>query len=155
MHAGQHAARASRQTLVIVSVALGLVLVAAGLVLVIPSTNAAPALHSVGSGAWSDPSTWSGGRVPGAGDPATIGSGTTVTVTGQTQVAGVTVQAGGRLAFDPDASATLASTRNIVVGGTLSMRPASASVVQTMCATPSGGTRARTTASPATRPTTP
>ena len=132
MHAGQHAARASRQTLVIVSIVLGLVLVAAGLVLVIPSTNAAPALHSVGSGAWSDPATWSGGRVPAAGDPATIESGTTVTVTGQTQVAGVTVAAGGRLTFDPNASATLTSTRNIVVGGTLSMRLASASVVQTI-----------------------
>ena len=132
MHAGQHAARASRQTLVIVSIVLGLVLVAAGLVLVIPSTNAAPTLHSVGSGAWSDPATWSGGRVPSATDPATIESGTTVTVTGQTQVAGVTVAAGGRLTFDPNASATLASTRNILVGGTLSMRPASASVVQTI-----------------------
>ena len=87
----------------IVSIVLGLVLVAAGLVLVTPSTNAAPALHSVGSGAWSDPSTWSGGRVPSATDPATIESGTTVTVTGQTQVAGVTVAAGGRLTFDPNA----------------------------------------------------
>ena len=132
MHAGQHAARGSRQTLVIVSLIVALALVAAGLLLVVPSTNAAPALHSVGAGAWSDPATWSGGRVPAAGDPATIESGTTVTVTGQTQVAGVTVAAGGRLTFDPDASATLSSTRNILVGGTLSMRPASASVVQTI-----------------------
>jgi Bacterial Ig domain/G8 domain len=132
MHAGQHAAKASRQTLVIVSMVVALALVAAGLLLVVPSTHAAPTLHSVGSGAWSDPSTWSGGRVPSAADPATIEGGTTVTVTGQTQVAGVTVAAGGRLTFDPGASATLASTKNIIVGGTLSMRPASASVVQTI-----------------------
>ena len=68
MHAGQHAAKASRQTLVVVSMVVALALVAAGLLLVVPSTNAAPTLHSVGSGAWSDPSTWSGGRVPEAGD---------------------------------------------------------------------------------------
>ena len=53
-----------------------------------------------------------------------------VTVTGSVQAAGVTVEAGGRLAFDPNASAELTSTRNIVVNGTLSMRPASSSVVQ-------------------------
>ena len=80
MHAGQHAARASRQILVIALIVLGLALVAAGLVVVVPSTNAAPTLHSVGSGAWSDPATWSGGRVPSASDPATIESGTAVTV---------------------------------------------------------------------------
>jgi hypothetical protein len=55
-----------------------------------------------------------------------------VTVTGSVQVAGVTVEAGGRLAFDPNGSAELTSTRNVVVNGTLSMRPASSSVVQTI-----------------------
>jgi hypothetical protein len=79
---GQHAARASRHTLLILTVVLGLALTAGGLILVIPSTHAAPALHSAGSGAWSDPATWSGGRIPQAGEPATVANGTTVTVTG-------------------------------------------------------------------------
>ena len=129
---GQHAARASRHTLLILTVVLGLALTAGGLILVIPSTHAAPALHSAGSGAWSDPATWSGGRIPQAGEPATVANGTTVTVTGTVQAAGVTVEAGGRLAFDPAGSATLSSTRNILVNGTLVMRPASGSVVQTI-----------------------
>jgi hypothetical protein len=51
-----------------------------------------------------------------------------VTVAGSVQAAGMTVEAGGRLAFDHNGSAELTSTRNIVVNGTLSMRPASTSV---------------------------
>ncbi|HJW35122.1 MAG TPA: hypothetical protein VJ769_00665, partial [Actinomycetes bacterium] len=128
---GQHAARVPRQRLlIVVTVGLGLALVAGGLVGLTPATNAAPAVRNVRTGVWSDPSTWSGGKLPLAGEPAAIVAGTTVTVTGSVQAAGVAVEAGGRLAFDPNASAELTSTRNIVVNGTLSMRPASSSVVQ-------------------------
>ncbi|HYN17466.1 MAG TPA: hypothetical protein VEY96_05205 [Actinomycetes bacterium] len=112
------------------TVVLGLALVAGGLVGLTPSTNAAPSVRNVRSGAWSDPSTWSGGKLPLTGEPATIVAGTTVTLAGSVQAAGVTVEAGGRLAFDPNGSAELTSTRNLVVNGTLSMRPASSSVVQ-------------------------
>jgi len=130
---GQHAARASRKkVLAVVAVVLGLAITTGGLVLVMPSTRAATPVSSVRSGNWSDASTWSGGHVPQAVDPATIANGTTVTVGGTADAAGVTVAAGGRLAFDSDSSATLTSTKNIVVNGTLSMRPASSSVVQTV-----------------------
>jgi G8 domain-containing protein len=130
---GQHAARPPQPKLVIVvTVILGLAVTAGGLVLVIPSTDAAPYVRNVRSGAWSDPSTWSGGHVPLASDPATIAGGTTVTVAGPVQAAGVTVDAEARLAFDPNSSATLVSTRNIIVDGTLSMRPASSSIAQTI-----------------------
>ena len=133
MLSGQHAARATRQRfLLIVTLVLGLGLTAGGVVLVIPSTHAAAAFHSVRSGAWSDASTWSDGHVPLAGEPATVAAGTTVTVTGTVQAAGVTVDPGGQLGFDPNSSATLTSTRNILVNGTLTMRPASSSVVQTV-----------------------
>jgi hypothetical protein len=130
---GQHAAKVSRANLVtVVTVALGLALTTGGLLLVIPSTHALTPFQSVRSGAWSDASTWSGGHVPAAGDQPTVAGGTTVTVGGTVQAAGLTVAAGGRLAFDPDASATLASTGNVIVEGTLSMHPASAAVVQTV-----------------------
>jgi Bacterial Ig domain/G8 domain len=133
MRSGQHVARVPRQRLlIVVTVALGLALVAGGLVGLTPSTGAAPAVRNVRSGAWSDPATWSGGRLPLAGEPAAILAGTAVTVTGSVQAAGVTVEAGGRLAFDPNGSAELTSTRNVVVNGTLSMRPASSPVVQTI-----------------------
>ena len=105
-HPGRRA-KAPRQTLVIIVTAvLGLVLTAGGVILVIPSTHAAPALQTVKSGTWSDPAVWSDGRVPQASEPATIAGGTTVTVAGSVQAAGVTVDAGGRLTFDPNSSAT-------------------------------------------------
>jgi hypothetical protein len=104
--------------------------VAGGLVGLTPVTSAVPAVRNVRTGVWSDPSTWSGGKLPLAGEPAARVAGTTVTVTGAVQAAGVTVEAGGRLAFDPNASAELTSSRNIVVSGTLSMRPAASSVVR-------------------------
>jgi hypothetical protein len=128
---GQHAARVPRQRLlIVVTVVLGLALVAGGLVGLSPVTSAAPAVRNLRTGVWSDSSTWSGGKLPLAGEPAAIAAGTTVTVAGSVQAAGVNVEAGGRLAFDPNGSAELTSTRNIVVNGTLSMRPASSSVVQ-------------------------
>ncbi len=114
------------------TVGLALALTTAGLILVIPSTRAATPVHSIRSGGWSDSSTWSGGHVPQADDPATISDGTTVTVAGTAQAAGVIVAAAGRLTFDPNSSATLTSTKNIIVDGALSMHPASAAVVQTI-----------------------
>lgn len=74
---------------------------------------------------WSDPATW-GGQVPGPGDVATIS--TAVTLDVDTQVAGVVVDSGGELIFDPAASVKLSSTGNVTVRGTLTMRPASAAV---------------------------
>jgi Bacterial Ig domain/G8 domain len=131
--AGQHAASSSRTKVVLaLTVGLALVLATVAVTLVIPSTRAATPVQSLRSGAWSDASTWSGGHVPQADDPATIAAGTTVTVAGTVQAAGVNVAAGGRLTFDPNSASTLSSTKNIIVEGALSMRPASAAVVQTI-----------------------
>jgi hypothetical protein len=116
----------------VVTLAVAFALVGGGPLLMAPSTGAVTPVQSVRSGAWSDSSTWSGGHVPQADDPATISGGTTVTIGGTAQAAGVAVAAGARLSFDPNSAATLTSTRNIIVDGTLSMHPASASVVQTI-----------------------
>ncbi|HEY7756124.1 MAG TPA: hypothetical protein VID69_07860 [Actinomycetota bacterium] len=43
-------------------------------------------------------------------------------------VAGVVIEPGGELVFDPSRNVTLTSTRNVIVRGRLSMRPASADV---------------------------
>jgi asparagine N-glycosylation enzyme membrane subunit Stt3 len=87
--AGQHAASSSRTKVVLaLTVGLALVLATVAVTLVIPSTRAATPVQSVRSGAWSDASTWSGGHVPQADDPATIAAGTTVTVAGTVQAAG-------------------------------------------------------------------
>src|SRR5262245_14336176 len=87
---------------------------------------------SLRSGNWSDPSVW-GGRLPGPHDLVVIAPGTTVTVDQSTApVAGVRVDAGATLAFDPGRGGTLPTTRNVIVNGTLRMRPASPSVTQVL-----------------------
>jgi hypothetical protein len=74
---------------------------------------------------WSDPATW-GGKVPGAGDRATVTRPVLLDV--DARVKGVLIQAGGQLVFDPATTHTLTSTANVVVQGTLRMRPSSAGV---------------------------
>lgn len=87
-------------------------------------------IRSVRSGNWSDPGTW-GGRIPGASDTVNIATGHTVKVDGNTgSIAGVNVNCTGILEFDPLRSATLESTHNLVVSGTLRMRPSSHTVIQ-------------------------
>jgi hypothetical protein len=84
------------------------------------------------SGKWSDPAVW-GGRLPSSGDLVIIAPGTTVNYDqATTVVAGIRLEATATLAFDPGKSATLESTRNVIVNGTLRMRPASPSVAQVL-----------------------
>jgi len=90
--------------------------------------GAARADTSVRSGAWSDPAVWKGQRVPDANDSVTIAAGHTVTYDVTGAVAGVQVEADATLAFAPDRSATLVSTRNVLVNGRLAMKPASPEV---------------------------
>jgi hypothetical protein len=85
-----------------------------------PPTDLAP---------WSDPATW-GGKVPGAGDRASITRPVLLDV--DATVAGVLVDPAGQLVFDPAKSHTLTSTANVVVKGTLRMRPGSAGVHQVL-----------------------
>lgn len=89
-------------------------------------------VSSVKSGNWSDPATW-GGKLPTSSDTPLISSGHTVVYDlTTTNVAGVNVSSGGTLQFDSNNSTTLESTGNVVIEGTLQMRPASASVIQTL-----------------------
>lgn len=78
---------------------------------------------------WSDPNAW-GGAVPGEGDVAVVKSNIMLDV--DAKVAGVSIEPGGRLSFDPKVGHTLQSTGNVVVRGTLQMRPSAAAVHQTL-----------------------
>jgi len=75
-----------------------------------------------GAKPWSDPDTWPKG-VPGRGDVAVVTR--RIVLDTDARVAGVTVEPGGELIFQPSASRTLHSTGNVVVKGRLVMRPAS------------------------------
>jgi hypothetical protein len=88
------------------------------------ATSGRPA-SLAGARPWSDPGSWPGG-VPGSGDVAVISRRIVLDV--DAEVAGVTVEPGGALIFQPTASRTLRSTGNVVVKGQLVMRPTSASV---------------------------
>ena len=85
------------------------------------------ATTSVRSGLWSDPATWRDGRAPGTGTAVTIAAGTIVILDVDATVSGIAVEGG--LGFDPTRSIRLRSTRNIVVTGTLAMKPDSPALV--------------------------
>jgi hypothetical protein len=95
-----------------------------------PTTTAAPTTTAPPKpvlAKWSDPATW-GGKVPGAGDVAKVTQQVLLDV--DAEVAGVDIDPAGVLVFDPDNTRTLKSHGNVVVHGTLQMRPASAAVQQ-------------------------
>lgn len=95
-----------------------------------PSTTAPATTAPRPDGAlWSDPAAW-GGKVPGEGDVAEIS--TAIMLDVDTKVAGVNIHPGGRLSFDPDKGHTLQSTGNVVVHGTLQMRPNTPAVQQVL-----------------------
>ena len=77
---------------------------------------AAADTHSVRSGDWSDPATWNAGQIPGAADAVTITAEDTVTYDlAAGRVAGVRVEAGATLLFDPGMDATLETSANVIV----------------------------------------
>ena len=116
-----------------VALALALGLAAVGGLAPVRSAAAATARTTARSGNWSDPATWTGGAVPLAGDTVTVGSGHEVTYDlNAPTLGGMTVAAGATLRFAPDRSSTLQSTGNVVVDGTLSMRPANPAVNQVL-----------------------
>lgn len=103
-------------------------------VLGIASMQAAPMTQtttkqSVAAGEWSNPTTW-GGTVPVISD--TVGIGHVITYNTNASVAAVTIATGGELRFDPNVSATLTSTGNVIVYGKLTMRPATPTIVHTL-----------------------
>jgi hypothetical protein len=78
---------------------------------------------------WSDPATW-GGQVPSAGANVMLPA-TTVLLDVDAQVGELVIPEGATLLFDPTASRTLSATGNVVVNGTLAMRPNNSTVVHT------------------------
>lgn len=78
---------------------------------------------------WSDPATW-GGAVPADGADVTLPA--AVLLDRSVSVGSLTVPEGTALAFDPSQSMVLESAGNVVVEGTLSMRPMSPDVDQRM-----------------------
>jgi chitodextrinase len=81
------------------------------------------------SGNWNDGSVWSTGVAPLEGELLRIRQGHTVTIADETPVfSGVFVEQGATLEFNPSQSATLETSANIVVEGTLRMKPANADV---------------------------
>jgi hypothetical protein len=89
------------------------------------ASTAAPATAGAATARWSDPASWKGG-VPRPDRVAVVSRPITLDV--DARVAGVIVEPGGRLIFDPGASRRLESAGNMVVRGRLVMRPASAEV---------------------------
>ncbi len=97
-----------------------------------PKTQAAPIpIVSLKDGSWSDLSVW-GGQVPGPADEVIIQSHAITYDTVSAKVATLTVNAGGQLIFDPSKSATLESNGNVVINGTLVMKPSSAASTHTL-----------------------
>jgi PKD repeat protein len=102
-----------------------------------PNFGANPTIVSVQSGNWSAPSTWSLGRVPGAGDVVDIMPGTTVTydTVSTANVTTVDVEQGGTLQFRTDINTQLTVTNLLVsVGGTLTVGTASQPVAANVTA---------------------
>ncbi len=94
----------------------------------IPDFSANPTIVSAHSGPWSDPATWSAGRVPGAGDVVSIAAGMTVSydVVSTSPVTTVVVQAGAHLVFRTDINTKLSVTNLLVLeGGELQVGSAS------------------------------
>ncbi len=80
-------------------------------------------LRALAAKDWSDPTAWPDGVVPGAGDHAEVT--TDIVLTSSVSVGSVEITGGSSLTFDAGASVTLTTTGNVVVAGTLVMRPAS------------------------------
>jgi hypothetical protein len=101
----------------------------------IPNFGANPTIVSVRGGAWSDPTTWSLGRVPVAGDVVSINPGMTVTydTVSTAAVNTVVIQATGHLVFRTDVNTTLTVTNLLVLeGGELQVGTSSNPVAPTV-----------------------
>lgn len=88
-------------------------------------------VFSVKNGNWSDPATWSSKRVPQAKNRAVISHNVTYDAA-NSQITGMVIRPGGTLSFDPNKHGEIQSNANVVVNGTLQMRPISPWVRHTL-----------------------
>jgi hypothetical protein len=95
----------------------------------IPRLCAAPTATATRDGAWSNPSTWSGGRVPSAGDSVLVAAGTTVTYDALSDSPIACVDIAGTLRFRTDANTRLTvGTVTVLAAGRLEIGTADAPV---------------------------
>jgi hypothetical protein len=85
-----------------------------GVPLGVPYFCASPSVTSAASGLWSNPRTWSSGRVPRAGDKVEIGAGHDVTLDVVSDVKLDCIQVDGRLRFDTTAD-TRVKVANLMI----------------------------------------
>ena len=88
----------------------------------IPNYGYDPTVVSVASGSWSSGSTWSTGKVPGAGAVVSIASGTTVTYDADSTavLSAITIQPSGTLQFATTVNTeVIAANYLVLLGGTL------------------------------------
>ncbi|WP_159517808.1 beta strand repeat-containing protein, partial [Sunxiuqinia indica] len=72
------------------------------------NTSAAGTITSVSTGGlWSDPTSWVGGVVPGAGDDVIIANGTTITVDSDVTCQSITINGGGSLVVNNSTTLTV------------------------------------------------
>ncbi len=85
----------------------------------IPNFGLNPTIVSAASGNWSDPNTWSLGRIPVAGDVVAISTNTTVTydVVSDVKLNTITVHSGGLLTFRTDVSTRVIVQHFLVLEG--------------------------------------
>ena len=103
----------------------------------IPNFGEHPTDVAVRSGNWSDPTIWSAGHLPGAGDVVNIGAGVTVTydIVSTQQIDTVSILAGGTLQFRTDINTQLTVANLLVLqGGTLTVGTAQNPVSATVSA---------------------
>ena len=95
---------------------------ASGIAHGIPQFCAQPNVTSVANGAWSNPATWSSGRVPGAGDAIQIAAGTAVTYDVVSDASLKCMNVEGTLAFRTDANTRIkVGTVTVLERGTFEM----------------------------------
>jgi uncharacterized protein DUF4082/Big-like domain-containing protein/PASTA domain-containing protein/G8 domain-containing protein len=98
-------------------------------------------VRSAQSGAWSNPTTWVGGRPPTASDVVRIAAGHTVTID-DTAAAAYTVAIDGKLAFAPGVDTRLKVTNLQVMAGEMGMGTPGVLEVGTMAAPIAAGVTA-------------
>jgi len=93
--------------------------------------NLTPTKTSTGPGNWSDPTKWTGGTKPAAGDVVSVIHAIALDEDSAQSLAGLLIDTGGTLTFSAGASRTLHLTGNYVLAGTgrLVTHPSSASVI--------------------------